>query len=114
MISSSIKGKGNISAIKTGKNNYEIEGVEVGKKFRGQGLGSQLYGSITQKIGSGSTIKSVLLPQEQALADYASGKSIPAKAIFPPSDQLESPVSITSVKFPIPSLVYNVVLRLVN
>ena len=66
-----------------GKNNYEIEGVEVGKKFRGQGLGSQLYGSITQKIGSGSTIKSVLLPQEQALADYASGKSIPAKAIFP-------------------------------
>ena len=83
MISSSIKGKGNISAIKTGKNNYEIEGVEVGKKFRGQGLGSQLYGSIAQKIGSGSTIKSVLLPQEQALADYASGKSIPAKAIFP-------------------------------
>jgi predicted GNAT family acetyltransferase len=83
MISSSIKGKGNISAIKTGKNNYEIEGVEVGKKFRGQGLGSQLYGSIAEKIGSGSTIKSVLLPQEQALADYASGKSIPAKAIFP-------------------------------
>ena len=83
MISSSIKGKGNISAIKTGKNDYEIEGVEVGKKFRGQGLGSQLYGNIAQKIGSGSTIKSVLLPQEQALADYASGKSIPAKAIFP-------------------------------
>jgi TP901 family phage tail tape measure protein len=83
MISSSIKGKGNISAVKTGKNNYEIEGVEVGKKFRGQGLGSQLYGSIAEKIGSGSTIKSVLLPQEQALADYASGKSIPAKAIFP-------------------------------
>jgi TP901 family phage tail tape measure protein len=83
MISSSIKGKGNISAIKTGKNNYEIEGVEVGKKFRGQGLGSQLYGNIAEKIGSGSTIKSVLLPQEQALADYASGKSIPAKAIFP-------------------------------
>ena len=83
MISSFIKGKGNISAIKTGKNNYEIEGVEVGKKFRGQGLGSQLYGSIAEKIGSGSTIKSVLLPQEQALADYASGKSIPAKAIFP-------------------------------
>ena len=83
MMSSSIKGKGNISAIKTGKNDYEIEGVEVGKKFRGQGLGSQLYGNIAQKIGSGSTIKSVLLPQEQALADYASGKSIPAKAIFP-------------------------------
>ena len=83
MMSSSIKGKGNISAIKTGKNDYEIEGVEVGKKFRGQGLGSQLYGNIAQKIGSGNTIKSVLLPQEQALADYASGKSIPAKAIFP-------------------------------
>jgi len=83
MISSSIKGKGNISAIKTGKNNYEIEGVEVGKKFRGQGLGSQLYNTIVQKIGSGNTIKSVLLPQEQALSDYASGKNIPAKAIFP-------------------------------
>ena len=30
------------------------------------------------------------------------------------TEVLESPVSITSVKFPIPSLVYNVVLRLVN
>lgn len=83
MISSTIKGKGNISAIKTGKNNYEIEGVEVGQKFRGQGLGSQLYKNVAEKIGSGNIIKSVLLPQEKALSDYADGKPVSAKAIFP-------------------------------
>jgi TP901 family phage tail tape measure protein len=83
MLSASIKGKGNISAIKTGKNNYEIEGFEVGKKFRGQGLGSQLYRKLIEKIGPGNYITGTLLPQEQALADYASGKPVPAKAIFP-------------------------------
>ena len=83
MMSSSIKGKGNISAVKIGKNNYEIEGIEVNKDFRNQGLGSELYKNIVEKIGTGNTIKSVLLPQQQALSDYASGKSVPAKAIFP-------------------------------
>ena len=75
--------KGYISAIQKAKNTYEIEGIEVYDKYKGQGESTKFYKGIAEKIGPGNNITGVLLPQEQALADYASGKPVPAKAIFP-------------------------------